>query len=347
VHCSAPVKAVDGLNGPELIAIADDDSFGGSPPAAPAPPAMASEPAAAQAFVATSQSDVSDARPDTLLPNPVPADTGLAAYPLSGSPDAETPEPIDRPDPSSRVVTPWGTEPEESTSGVSSAFATGTAMNSTGFAQALFGTASEPDTAPVRPTTLFGGSPQAPLSPSSHTAETPAFGSFSASGSAAPSPAPTPILSVGNPAPPTTDEPVVLDGDGRPMKPMTETEKESFASGLHLINSLDKTGRGRGRWIKRLQRVAVLALLLGGSALVVTLVVPQERRKVWKSQVMEWLEPGMVVTEYLPFDLPWMESSEEERAPIHRQAFQGLDQVKEGMAAHLDQATENLESAFD
>jgi len=346
VHCSAPVKAVDGRNGPELIAIADEDSFGGSSPAASAPPAM-SEPVAAQAFAVTSQSDVSDARPDTLLPNPVPADTGLAAYPLSGSPDAETPEPIDRPDPSSGVVTPWGTEPGESTSGVLSPFATRTAMNSTGFAQALFGTASEPDTAPVRPTTLFGGSPQAPLSRSSHAAEAPAFGSFSASGSAAPNPAPNPILSVGNPAPPTTDEPVVLDGGGRPMKPMTETEKESFSSGLHLINSLDKKGRGRGRWVKRLQRVAVLALLLGGSALVVTLVVPQERREVWKSQVMEWLEPGMVVAEYLPFDLPWMESSEEERAPIHRQAFQGLDQVKEGKSAHLDQSTENLESDFD
>jgi len=308
---------------------------------------MDSEPVAPQASAETPPSKAPEHRPDTILPNPDSADTGLAAHPLSGSLDAETLGSANGDDPSSGVVSPWDTEPRELTSEVSSPFAAGTTMNGTGFAQALFGTAPEPDTSPVRPASLFGGISQAPLSPSTGA---PAFGSLETGGSNALQPAPNPIHSVGTEATlgtPATGEPVVLDGDGRPMKPMTDTEKESFAAGLHLINSLDKKGRGRDHWIKRLQHAAVLALLLGGTALVVTLVVPVEKRAEWKSQVMEWLEPGMVIAEYLPFDLPWMEPSEDKRVPIYRQAFQGLDQVKEGMAAHLEQATENLESAFE
>jgi len=339
VHCKTPLTAVEGPNGPEIRAQAGSTSglvseSGDAPPpqAEPStPPAPSSadsiaaivrglstrptdsEPAPAPAAHSDAPASSPFAPPRVSAPGGLPASLESLNEPDRDRTAPETGAGVNQEPLKREFTAAWNFDPEPPAHSGASLFGTGTSAGGSGFAGTLFGANAQDSPSPFA--APFSGaaaedSAWPPSSPASSAAE-----------------------------PPAPEEPVVLDDDGRPMKPMTEAEKDLFAAGLHMLES---PRRKPGRWRKRLVRVAIVAGALAVVGFGAAAFVPEETRQQWKAKVVEWLEPGMVIVEYLPFDLPGQESAEGSKGPVHRRAFQGLDQVKGEMNSYLDQSSENL-----
>jgi hypothetical protein len=135
------------------------------------------------------------------------------------------------------------------------------------------------------------------------------------------------------------EEKVILDGDGRPLRPMTKEEEEEFAKNFFKYEN----ARTKPRWVKRIlrkvKRMLIGFCLLGGIAAVAACFVPKEKLLTWKKGAIEWLEPGMAVLDYLPEKLrpKWLPQSkfgidagvDEKGQPKKKlNAFEGLDKLK-------------------
>ncbi len=107
------------------------------------------------------------------------------------------------------------------------------------------------------------------------------------------------------------EEKVILDGDGRPLRPMTKEEEEEFAKNFFKYEN----ARTKPRWVKRIlrkvKRMLIGFCLLAGIAAVAACFVPKEKLLAWKKGAIEWLEPGMAVLDYLPEKLrpKWLPQS--------------------------------------
>lgn len=95
-------------------------------------------------------------------------------------------------------------------------------------------------------------------------------------------------------------EKVILDGDGRPMRPMSKEEEAEFADNFFKYEN----ARSTSRWGKRLRTLAIRMLvtfcLLGAVGGGVAAFAPKEKLVAWKAKAIEWLEPGMAILDYLP-----------------------------------------------
>ncbi len=92
-------------------------------------------------------------------------------------------------------------------------------------------------------------------------------------------------------------ERTILDGDGRPMKPSTKEEEEQFAKQFFAIeNARNKPNK----WMKRAKRFLIFLVILGSAGTGLYFFTPQEKLAQWKTNVYNWLEPGMAILDYLP-----------------------------------------------
>jgi len=134
-------------------------------------------------------------------------------------------------------------------------------------------------------------------------------------------------------------ERVILDGDGRPMRPMTKEEEEDFAKNFFKYENARTKPRWFNRILRKLKRILIGFCLLAGVAAVAACFVPKEKLLVWKKNAIEWLEPGMAVLDYLPEPLrpKWLPQSkfgidagvDEKGQPKKKlNAFEGLDKLK-------------------
>lgn len=134
-------------------------------------------------------------------------------------------------------------------------------------------------------------------------------------------------------------ERVILDGDGRPMRPMTPEEEEDFAKNFFRYENSRTKPRWAKRILRKLKRTLVGFCLLAGIAAVAACFVPREKLHAWRKGAVEWLEPGMAVFDYLPEKLrpKWLPQSkfgidgglDETGQPKKKMnAFEGLDKLK-------------------
>lgn len=135
------------------------------------------------------------------------------------------------------------------------------------------------------------------------------------------------------------EEKVILDGDGRPMRPMTKEEEEDFAKNFFKYEN----ARSTPRWVRRLRKTAmrflILVCILGAGGGGVAAFTPKEKLLEWKKEAIEWLEPGMAILDYLPekWRPKWLPQSkfgidaglDENGQPKKKMnAFEGLDKLK-------------------
>lgn len=134
-------------------------------------------------------------------------------------------------------------------------------------------------------------------------------------------------------------ERVILDGDGRPMRPMTPEEEEEFAKNFFRYENSRTKPRWAKRILRKLKRILVGFCLLAGIAAVAACFVPKEKLHAWRQGAIEWLEPGMAIFDYLPEKLrpKWLPQSkfgidggldETGRPKKKMNAFEGLDKLK-------------------
>ena len=89
---------------------------------------------------------------------------------------------------------------------------------------------------------------------------------------------------------------IILDGDGRPMAPMTKAEEEEFAMNFFKIDR----ARKEPRWRKRLVRFLIMNIVLGLAGIVAFFVTPKDKLAEVQADAAEWLGPGLAVLDYLP-----------------------------------------------
>lgn len=129
---------------------------------------------------------------------------------------------------------------------------------------------------------------------------------------------------------------VILDGDGRPMAPMTKEEEEEFAKNFFAME------RARGKepkWRKRLKGFLIKIIILGLAGIVAFFVTPRDKMAEYQTKVVTWLEPGMAVLDYLPEGMrpDWLPRTdfgidagldENGKPKPKMNAFEGLEKLK-------------------
>ncbi|MDF1849625.1 MAG: hypothetical protein P1U85_02245 [Verrucomicrobiales bacterium] len=221
----------------------------------------------------------------------------------------------------------WGTKVPSQNHASISPFSTGSATpdasnrDAPGFAEALFKEKpSSSDSSATR--AASSGEQKSP------------FGETSGSDSGAA--APSPFAQIG--APPSSDEPVVLDGDGRPMAPMADEEKDAFAREMMQLGDYHK----RSPWVKRIRRFFITIAVLVGSAYAAYLFMPREVVKDYKNKALAFLEPGSVLLDFLPVEIVDDPEGEEGDKMVKGKAIDGLNQLTDQMDGYLNQADQNL-----
>jgi len=211
-------------------------------------------------------------------------------------------------DDSSEINPAWGTKvPQENHASISP-FATGSASGG-GFAESLFRDKVVKESEQIESMKI-----DSPLFASSFSKkeETPA-----------------------TPARPEYQKRVHLDGDGRPMRPMTKEEEANFAKHLFAVEKTYK----RPRWVTKMIRTLVTFSLLGAIGAGGYFLTPEEKLADWKKKAYVWLEPGMAILDYLPDGLrpDWLPRTslgidagvDENGVPKKKlNAFEGLDKLK-------------------
>jgi hypothetical protein len=220
----------------------------------------------------------------------------------------------------------WGTKVPNQNHASISPFSTGSAAldgasdPEPGFAEALFqekGNSSAPSS--VEPKSPFASS-----------------GDSAASSPAAPEGTASPFASIGQE--PSGEEPVVLDGDGRPMAPMTDEEKDAFAREMMELGDYHK----RSPWVRRIRRFFVTLVVLVGGTYAAYVFMPRDLAKEYKNKALSYLEPGSVLLDFLPFEIADDPEGEEGDKRIKIKAIDGLNQLTDQMDGYLNSADENL-----
>jgi hypothetical protein len=151
---------------------------------------------------------------------------------------------------------------------------------------------------------------------------------------------------------------VILDGDGRPMPPMSKKEEEEFAKNfLNYSNA-----RTEQTWLTRLRKAAIRLLvflcIVGAVGAGASFFVPKETLMVWKEKVIKSLEPGMVILDYLPTSLrpDWLPQTDfgiddgvdqNDQPKKKMNAFEGLDKLKGDVSKMRGAADKQLEELKD
>lgn len=239
-------------------------------------------------------------------------------------------------DDSATAIAPaWGTNVPRETHASISPFSTGSAEGG-GFAESLFREKVVKDAGAETGSVPVFASPFAPMP--STTVSAPA--------------SPDTVENVG----PKRDcqEFVILDGDGRPMRPMSKEEEEEFAKNFFKYDN----ARTKPTWLTRLRKKVIRMLIffciisaIGAGA---SFFVPKETLLVWKEKVIKWLEPGMAILDYLPEKLrpDWLPQTDfgidagvdENGKPKKKMnAFEGLDKLKGDIGNMRGAADKQLE----
>ena len=137
------------------------------------------------------------------------------------------------------------------------------------------------------------------------------------------------------------EEEVVLDGDGRPMKPMSDEEKDHFAKEMMQVGEYHK----RSPWLVKIVKFLITLCVLGGLGYAGYIFMPDEKVKEWKQKTLDWLEPGSVLLDFLPVEIVENENGEKE---MKVKAVESLNEFSSEMDAYLDASDQNLrESGAD
>lgn len=344
VHCQNSLTAIE-ENG--VVRVVTDKPAAVFEEAAPAPePAPQSSHAAIPATAATAYAAPLPTRPDDNLFPPLsepapPAETASkpAPSPFGESQGFAVPfaSTFGDEEASPSIQPAWGTNiPKENHASISPFGSTETLGSS--FADSLFRPKGATTSSPAdsgMPSTF--ASPFSPVAQPSAPSGTPASDGNEATATAAPKR--------------DCEEKVILDGDGRPLRPMTKEEEEEFAKNFFKYEN----ARTKPRWVKRIlrkvKRMLIGFCLLAGIAAVAACFVPKEKLLAWKKGAIEWLEPGMAVLDYLPEKLrpKWLPQSkfgidggvDEKGQPKKKMnAFEGLDKLK-GDVGNMRGAADN------
>lgn len=219
-------------------------------------------------------------------------------------------------DDSSQINPAWGTKvPQESHASISP-FATGSASGG-GYAESLFREKVEKESARIESPLFAKKEDSSPITPAKEEFQ----------------------------------KKVVLDGDGRPMRPMTPEEEANFAKHLFAVEKTHK----RPRWVKKLIKTSITFAVLGAIGTGVYFLTPEEKLAEWKEKAYIWLEPGLAILDYLPEGLrpDWLPRTslgidagvDENGVPKKKlNAFEGLDKLKGDIGNMRGTAEEELEN---
>lgn len=234
--------------------------------------------------------------------------------------------------PATAIAPAWGTNVPRETHASISPFSTGSAEGG-GFAESLFREKVAKDSAAGDTgTSATTASPFAPMPSSWASGE-----ETSPSGSKR-----------------DCQEFVILDGDGRPMRPMSKEEEEEFAKNFFRYDN----ARTKPTWVsklrKKLLRMLIFFCIVGALGAGASFFVPKETLLVWKEKVIKWLEPGMAILDYLPAGLrpDWLPQTDfgidagvdENGKPKKKlNAFEGLEKLKGDIGNMRGAADKQLE----
>jgi hypothetical protein len=220
-------------------------------------------------------------------------------------------------DDSSQINPAWGTKvPQESHASISP-FATGSASGG-GYAESLFREKVEKESAKIESPLFAKKEDSSPIAPAAKE---------------------------------EFQKKVVLDGDGRPMKPMTPEEEANFAKHLFAVEKTHK----RPRWVKKLIKTSITFAILGAIGTGGYFLTPQEKLAEWKEKAYIWLEPGLAILDYLPEGLrpDWLPRTslgidagvDENGVPKKKlNAFEALEKLKGDIGNMRGTAEEELEN---
>lgn len=274
---------------------------------------------------------------DLAMPAPPSGESQFAASPFGDSGGFSLSSSLFGSEDSASAIAPaWGTNVPRETHASISPFSTGSAGGG-GFAETLFREKVAKDAASETGAAPAFASPFAPMTPAAD-----ASGTASNEEAAA--------------AAPKRDcqEFVILDGDGRPMRPMSKEEEEEFAKNFFKYDN----ARTKPTWLTRLRKKLIRMLIffcvisaIGAGA---SFFVPKETLLVWKEKVIKWLEPGMAILDYLPANLrpDWLPQTDfgidagvdENGKPKKKlNAFEGLDKLKGDIGNMRGAADKQLE----
>tara|TARA_R110000850_G_scaffold54468_1_gene129655 strand:+ start:1981 stop:2898 length:918 start_codon:yes stop_codon:yes gene_type:complete len=168
---------------------------------------------------------------------------------------------------------------------------------------------------------------------------------FSAMGPSTGSPLFAPVGTVPEkPVKQEEEEEVILDGDGRPMKPMTNEEKEQFGKEIMSFSGDHK----RSKWSKRILRFFITIAVLAGVGYAAYVFMPQDQAAKLKDMVAKYLEPGSVLFDFIPVEMETIPEGEEGAGEtrIKIKAIENLNQLTTEIDGYLDTAEENLNSTM-
>jgi hypothetical protein len=219
--------------------------------------------------------------------------------------------------PATDIAPAWGTNVPRETHASISPFSTGSAEGG-GFAESLFREKVAKDSA---------------------SGDTGASASFASPFAPMPAPAAPVEESAAAGSKRDCQEFVILDGDGRPMRPMSKEEEEEFAKNFFKYDNARTKPTWLSRLRKKLLRMLIFFCIVGAIGAGASFFVPKETLVVWKEKVIKWLEPGMAILDYLPAGLrpDWLPQTDfgidagvdENGKPKKKlNAFEGLDKLK-------------------
>ncbi len=323
VHCRTPLVARE--EGGAIRAVAD-----ASPPAEPGPAwgfpglsATSCSPAFAAPLPTRESDNLFTRRPDVPAPAPLPA-AKAAPSPFDTPATAPVPSMFASGGESASIATAWGTKVPSETHASISPFGTGSVGG--GFAESLFREKVVKESAVTNAGIVFA-SPFVPAAPA---------------------------------AAPEHDGQVnaILDGDGRPMRAMTKEEEEAFAQNFFKYENARNKSRGAARFLKKIVRLLIVICVLGAVGAGTAFFMPKETLAAWKGKVVDWLEPGMAILDYLPEGLrpDWLPRTQfgidagvDEKGQPKRKlnALEGFDKLKGDVGNLRDGAENELERLND
>lgn len=235
-------------------------------------------------------------------------------------------------DDDSSVNTGWGTKVPNETHASISPFSTGSAESDGGFAETLFREGVDNKAPAEKPSAekTTSEKPKNALFSDDSSGGMGANALFG-SGATAAYPSTTPM-----PAPPKKS--VQLNEDGHELRPLSPEEEEEMAKTmLGLQNDRDKRSMpGWMKLLKKLSRVFAVLVILMGIGYGTYVVMPEDKAEKYKEMVMEWLEPGMVIFDYLP-------GKDGEKS----KGFQELDKLKGNVNDYYKESQNQVNSTLN
>ena len=119
---------------------------------------------------------------------------------------------------------------------------------------------------------------------------------------------------------------------------MTKEEEEQFAKNMVSFQT-SRDARSSPKWPKKIFRLFATMVILFGIGYAVYVFVPDEKLGGLKEKAKNWLEPGLVVFDYLPFG-PGAKKGDSPKG------FQQLGQLKKDIGKYQERSQEELNSTY-